>query len=79
VTSFCWSLTFQFIQCFLPFLENPGLLNLLSLLRSFNTLKVCHHSSRLVHHDALQTDRHPPGSVCSGSDASCRAGFAIRC
>ena len=33
----------------------------------------------LIQHDAEQPDRHPPRSACSGSDASCRFGLAIRC
>ena len=32
-----------------------------------------------IQHDAEQPDRHQPGSACSGSGASCRAGLAIRC
>jgi len=33
----------------------------------------------LIPRDAEQPDRHPPGSACSGSDASCRFGLAIQC
>ena len=33
-------------------------------------------ASLLIGHDAEQPDRHPPGSVWSGSDASCRFGLA---
>ena len=33
----------------------------------------------LIQHDAEQPDRHPPGSACSDSDASCRFGLAIEC
>ena len=32
----------------------------------------------LGQHDAERPDRHPPGSVWSGSDASFRVGLAIR-
>ena len=33
----------------------------------------------LIQHDAEQPDKHPLGSACSGSDASCRVGLAIQC
>jgi len=32
----------------------------------------------LIQHDAEQPDKHPPGSACSDSDASCRFGLGIR-
>ncbi len=34
---------------------------------------------QLIGHDAGQHDKHPPGSACSDSDASCRFGLAIQC
>ena len=33
----------------------------------------------LTQHDAEQPDKHPPGSVWSGSDANERTGLAIQC
>ena len=36
-------------------------------------------ASQWIKHDAEQPDRHLPDSACSGSDASCRVGLAIRC
>jgi len=42
-------------------------------------LPLCDGASQCNQQDAEQPDRHPPGSACSGSDASCRAGLAIRC
>ena len=33
----------------------------------------------LIAHDAEQPEKHPPGSVCSGSDANDRTDLAIQC
>ena len=40
---------------------------------------LCDGAFLLIQHDAEQPDKHPPGSACSGSDASFRVGLAIRC